>query len=135
MAQAEKCCILAIDVSGSVMGFEFYWTKVNELLSDVLRKGYSDYKVIAWSTDFKAITLDQLRECIDSRATNYGGGTSPGVYIQEQVTGSGGKKNNNLYVNFMVVVVFLCFERYKYVVQMLERHLFLRNYFYWNRNK
>lgn len=91
MAQTEKCCILAIDVSGSVIGFEFYWNKVNELVSDVLSKGYSNYKMIVWSTDFKDITLDQLRECISNRATGYGGGTSPGVYRKTNDR-SGGKE-------------------------------------------
>lgn len=76
MAQKEKCCVLAIDVSGSVKDFKFYWDQVEELLNNLLNQNYMRYVVIAWSSRYEEITVEKLRECIRER--NYlGGGTCP----------------------------------------------------------
>ncbi|XP_055306171.1 uncharacterized protein LOC129570544 [Sitodiplosis mosellana] len=110
MAQTEKSCILAIDVSGSVLGHEFYWNNVNELLQQVLSKVYSSLKIIAWSSNFKDIELEALRECISSRGRTYGGGTYPDVIWKHLLTVN--PSNYDLYLTTDGEIYDGCYDSY-----------------------
>lgn len=74
--QTQKCCVLAVDASGSVSGSQLYWDKVNEILNENLRKRYSNYKIVAWGTEYEDMSVQTFKSYILERPGNKGGTTA-----------------------------------------------------------
>lgn len=79
MSKKEKCCVLAVDDSGSVVGFKFYWRYVSKLLREIMCKSYSSYRIVCWSSRFHEVTIEILREHINKLQDDQAGGTEPNL--------------------------------------------------------
>lgn len=71
--QTQKCCVLAVDGSGSVTSSQLYWDKVKEILFENLRKDYSKCKIVVWDTSYEDVSVETLRSYILKRKGNEGG--------------------------------------------------------------